>query len=123
VSKSRDVAGKGEGAELVTAELVADLRIRFAEAFSGERIVSALMRQLESEYGRGFAEKNLRRMMQFATVFPEEQIVVSLSRQLSWTHFLALIPLKAPLQREFYAEMRRIERWSTRTLQKREAYA
>ncbi len=32
----------------------------------GEQIVSTLSRQLVAEYGRGFAEKNLRRMVQFA---------------------------------------------------------
>jgi predicted nuclease of restriction endonuclease-like (RecB) superfamily len=37
-------------------------------------------------------------------------------RQLSWTHFTLLIPLKQPLQREFYTEMCRIEKWSVRTL-------
>ncbi|MCP4660079.1 MAG: DUF1016 domain-containing protein [bacterium] len=34
-------------------------------------------------------------MIQFAEVYPDEQIVVSLIRQLSWTHFRALIPLSA----------------------------
>lgn len=82
----------------------------------GEEIVATLSRQLSAEYGNGFAEKNLRRMIQFAEVFPGEQIVVTLSRQLSWSHFLALIPLRKPLQREFYAEMCRVERWSVRTL-------
>ena len=82
----------------------------------GKQIVATLTQQLTEEYGTGFSEKNLRRMMQFADVFPDEQIVVSLVRQLSWTHFLALIPLKDPLQRDFYAEMCRIERWSVRTL-------
>ncbi len=85
----------------------------------GNQIVSALGRQLEAEFGRGFAEKNLRRMVQFAEVFPDREIVVSLIRQLTWTHFIALIPLKDPLQREFYAEMCRIERWSVRTLRSR----
>ena len=37
-------------------------------------------------------------------------------RQLSWTHFTLLIPLKNPLQRAFYAEMCRIEKWSVKTL-------
>jgi DNA-binding SARP family transcriptional activator len=45
-------------------------------------------------YGNNYEEKNLRRMMQFAQVFDDESIVVSLIRQLSWTHFIALIPLK-----------------------------
>ncbi len=85
----------------------------------GEQIVSALGTQLRSEFGRGFAEKNLRRMLQFAEVFPDRKIVVSLIRQLSWTHFLRLIPIDDPLKRDFYAEMCRIENWSTRTLEKK----
>ena len=84
-------------------------------AYGGE-IVVTLSRQLESEYGRGFAEKNLRRMVQFAQVFPDEQIVVTLMRHLSWSHFVALIPLKDRLQRDFYAEMCRVQRWSVRQL-------
>src|SRR5882757_8395325 len=48
-----------------------------------------------------------------------EQIVVTLSRQLSWSHFSALLPLSQPFQREFYAEMCRIEGWSVRTLRER----
>src|ERR1041384_8279544 len=71
----------------------------------GKKIIANVSKQLASDYGNGFNEKNLRRMMQFAEVFPDEQIVVSLIRQLSWTHFIALIPLKDPLQRDFYAEM------------------
>ena len=50
-----------------------------------------------------------------------EQIVVSLIRELSWSHFLALLPLKEPLQREFYAEMCRSQRWSVRTLRSKVA--
>ena len=82
----------------------------------GEEIVVTLSRQLSIDHGTSFDEKNLRRMIQFAEVFPDEQIVVSLLRELSWSHFLSLLPLKAPLQREFYAEMCRAERWSVRTL-------
>ena len=93
--------------------------LRGARAEYGAEIVSALARRLTTEYGRGFEEKNLRRMIQFAEVFPDERIVVSLIRQLSWTHIIALIPLKQPLQREFYAEMCRVERWSVRTLRQK----
>jgi predicted nuclease of restriction endonuclease-like (RecB) superfamily len=85
----------------------------------GAEIVRALSTKLEAEFGRGLGEKNLRRMVQFAEVFPDREIVVSLIRQLTWTHFIALIPLKDPLQREFYAEMCRIEHWSVRTLRSR----
>ena len=61
----------------------------------------------------------LRRMVQFAAAYPDERIVVSLIRQLSWTHFIALIPLKDPLQRDYYAQMASAERWSVRTLRER----
>jgi predicted nuclease of restriction endonuclease-like (RecB) superfamily len=85
----------------------------------GAEIVLALSAHLELEFGRGFGEKNLRRMVQLAEVFPDREIVVSLIRQLTWTHFIALLPLKDPLQRSFYAEMCRIERWSVRALRSR----
>ena len=85
----------------------------------GQQIVATLARQLTEEFGRGYSEKQLRRMMQFAEVFPDAQIVASLMRQLSWTHFTQLIPVKDPLQREFYAQMCRIERWSVRELASR----
>jgi len=48
----------------------------------GEQIVSALSAQLEREFGRGFGEKNLRRMIQFAEAYPNRETVVSLLRQL-----------------------------------------
>ncbi len=82
----------------------------------GQKIVVTVSRQLSMDYGNGFAEKSLRRMIQFSEVFSDEQIVVSLIRQLSWTHFIALIALKDPIKRDFYAEMCRVERWSVRTL-------
>jgi predicted nuclease of restriction endonuclease-like (RecB) superfamily len=85
----------------------------------GGHIVSALGRQLEMEFGRGFSEKSLRHMIRFAETFPDFQIVSALLRQLSWTHFVSLIYLEDPLKREFYAEMCRIEHWSTRTLEKK----
>ncbi len=82
----------------------------------GKQIVYALSTQLEQEFGRGFGVKNLRRMVQFAGVFPDRKIVVSLLRQLGWTHFLRIIPIEDPLKRDFYAEMCRMENWNTRTL-------
>lgn len=85
----------------------------------GKQIVATLWRQLEAEYGASFSEKNLRRMMQFAHSFPDEKIVVSLIRQLSWTHILAIIPIEDPKKREFYIEICKLEKWSVRTLRER----
>ncbi|HEX4947704.1 MAG TPA: PDDEXK nuclease domain-containing protein [Blastocatellia bacterium] len=82
----------------------------------GEQIVSTLSRQLTNEYGEGFSNKNLFRMIRFAEYFPAEQIVSTLSAQLSWSHFIEILPVKEDLARQFYAEMCRLERWSVRTL-------
>lgn len=87
----------------------------------GEQIVATLSRQLVRDYGSGFDEKNLHRMMQFAERFPVEEIVVTLSRQLTWSHFVVLLPMKEELRRQFYAELCRLERWSVRTLRSKVA--
>jgi predicted nuclease of restriction endonuclease-like (RecB) superfamily len=93
--------------------------LRDGRAEYGEQIVSTLSAQLVPVYGKGFGIKSLHRMVQFADAFPDENIVATLSRQLSWSHFREILPLKQPLEREFYAEMCRIERWSVRTLRER----
>lgn len=85
----------------------------------GERIVSTLSTQLVTEYGQAFGTRSLRRMVQFAEAFPDEAVVATLSQQLSWSHFVEILPLKAALEREYYAELCRVERWSVRTLRER----
>jgi len=85
----------------------------------GKEVVSKLCNDLSNEYGNAFAEKNVRRMMQFFNAFPEEKIVVSLIRQLSWTHILAVIPIEDTLKREFYIEMCSLEKWSVRVFRER----
>lgn len=85
----------------------------------GKQIVATLWRQLAPEYGAAFSEKNLRRMMQFASVFPESSTVELLIRQLSWSHIKILIPIGDPLKRQFYIELCKIEKWSVRTFRDR----
>lgn len=85
----------------------------------GKEIVATLSQELTDEFGRGFERSALARMVKFAELFPDVSIVATLSRQLGWSHFKEIIPLKDDLQREFYAEMCRLERWSVRTLRER----
>ncbi|MFH0785904.1 MAG: DUF1016 N-terminal domain-containing protein [Pseudomonadota bacterium] len=63
----------------------------------GAEILPTLSAKLAREYGSNFSEKNLRHMMRFAEMFQDEQIVSTLWRQLSWSHFLSFIPLKKHL--------------------------
>lgn len=85
----------------------------------GKQILVTVSRELTAEYGRGFSYAEIARMIQFAQAYPEEAIVVTLSQQLSWSHFHALLPIKDQLARDFYAEMCRIERWDVRTLRQK----
>ncbi len=70
----------------------------------GKQIVSTLSTQLKVKYGRSFELRNLRRMMQFADEFPDAEIVSTLSTQLSWSHFIELLPLKTSEARLYYAK-------------------
>ncbi|MET3537484.1 PDDEXK nuclease domain-containing protein [Chryseobacterium limigenitum] len=85
----------------------------------GKEVISQISHQLTFEFGSSFSEKNIRKMMQFASVFGNFEIVASAMRQLSWTHFLLLIPISEDTKRDFYIEVCKIENWSVRTLREK----
>lgn len=100
--------------ERINREVLGNQRAEY-----GKQIVASVARQLQEDFGtKGFDEKNIHRMMQFAQLFPKEQIVASLMRQLSWTHILQVLSIKDDLQREFYLTLAASERWSVRQLRK-----
>lgn len=83
----------------------------------GKQIIANLSRQLTAQYGGSqFSLRNLRRMMQFASSFPNLQIVTPVVSQLSWSHFLQVIPIEDELARNFYLTMAADQHWSKRTL-------
>lgn len=124
IERARDDVARSVNSTLVLLYWNVGHRIRQdvlkgKRATYGEEIVSALSAQLTAEFGRGWSRRSLFRMIRFADVFPDPEIVSALRTQLGWTHFRQLIALDDPLKRDFYAEMCRIERWSTRTLEKK----
>lgn len=82
----------------------------------GKQIIANISIQLEANYGRNFTEKNIRRMIQFTEEFPDFEIVVPLARQLSWSHFLVLIPIKSEEAKYFYAQKAAEGQWGKRNL-------
>ncbi len=84
----------------------------------GKQIVWTLSTQLEIRFGTNFNEKNVRRMLQFAEQFSDLSIVVTLSRQLSWSHFLVLIPLKRIDEKLYYAQATVSQSLGVRALRK-----
>ncbi|HEY9262700.1 PDDEXK nuclease domain-containing protein [Chitinophaga sp.] len=79
--------------------------LRNKRAEYAKQIVSTLSTQLKSQYGRNFEIRNLRRMMQFAEQFTELETILPLSKQLSWSHFVELLPLKNQDAKLFYAQV------------------
>ena len=83
-----------------------------------KQVVKLVAQQLTQEYGKGFNEKSLRRMMQFYQAYPEHEIVATLSRQLNWSHlveldrtdihvgeYLTALPSKEQLQNKLHQVM------------------
>ncbi len=124
ILSARQTVARGVNAALVLLYWKVGQRIRTdilreKRAEYGEDILPTLSAKLVPEFGQGFSPRNLARMISMAEAFPDEQIVATLSQQLGWSHFVELLPLKKPLQLDFYAEMCRIERWSVRMLRQK----
>ncbi|MGL5055660.1 MAG: PDDEXK nuclease domain-containing protein [Fusobacteriaceae bacterium] len=84
-----------------------------------EMTVGKLSEKLTIQYGRGFSRSNLLRMAQFVKKFENYEFVVTLSRQLSWSHFIELIKICDETKRDFYVTMCINEKWSVRVFKER----
>lgn len=98
---------------LINDEILYNTRAEY-----GEQILLDLAQELMLLYGNGFDRPNLSRMVKFSKLYPQE-ICVTLSQQLSWSHIIRLIAIEDELKRDFYAEMCRLERWSVRVLRQK----
>jgi hypothetical protein len=85
----------------------------------GKQVVAELTLQLTAEFGKGWGERQLRYCVRVADVFPDAEILHTLRPELSWSHLRLLIQIDAPLRRDFYIAICRVERWSVRQLQER----
>jgi len=87
----------------------------------GKGIVNELAVWLNSKDPeiKGFSASNLWRMKQFYEVFSAEQKLATLSRVLSWSHYLAILgQCKTDEERIFYSLLCRQEKWPVRELRK-----
>lgn len=84
-----------------------------------EMTVGKLSEKLTLQYGKGFSRSNLLRMVQFIKKFKNYDFVVTLSRQLSWSHFIELVKICDETKRDFYITMCINEKWSVRVFKER----
>jgi predicted nuclease of restriction endonuclease-like (RecB) superfamily len=124
IEEAREAAARSVNSALVLLYWGIGTRIRTEvlkerRAEYGKQILGTLSQELSEHYGKGYTYDNLTRMVKLAEVFPEREILSTLSKELGWSHFVELLPLTEPLKRDFYAEMCRVERWSVRTLREK----
>ena len=93
--------------------------LKYKKAEYGESIIKKLSIRLIDKYGKGYSMQNLFRMLKFYEYFPDFNIFSTLSRKLSWSHFVELLQIENKLKREFYCTMCINENWSVRTLRER----
>jgi predicted nuclease of restriction endonuclease-like (RecB) superfamily len=98
----------------IQSEILNDQRAEY-----GRQVILCLSAQLTQTYGKGWGEKHLRHCLRLAETFPDNQIVYTVCRQLSWSHLRLLIYMDDALKREFYIEIAKLEHWSVRQLQDR----
>ena len=124
IDSTRQRVARTVNAELVLMYWKMGARIRQdilgqERAADGEQIVSTLSRQLSASHGSGFSRPNLFHMIRFVEAWPDEPKAAELAQHMGWSHFKEILYLDDPIQRSFYAEMCRVERWSVRTLRER----
>ena len=78
-------------------------------------LIKELSKQLTSEFGKGFEERNLRNMRAFYQTYGEWNAVRS---ELSWTHYRILLRVENPAARTWYMHECIEQDWSTRALER-----
>jgi predicted nuclease of restriction endonuclease-like (RecB) superfamily len=92
--------------------------LKYKRGEYGEQIIIEISKILMHKYGAGYSRPNLFRMVKFAKLFNKEEIVSTVSRQLSWSHLIIICSIEEEIKRKFYTEMCKVQKWSVRDLQK-----
>lgn len=81
----------------------------------GKAPFKKLSKDLSALYGRGFSKSNLVYMRLLYIKYP---IGVTLSHQLSWSHYYELLKVEDDVARQFYEKQAIIEDWTIRELRR-----
>ena len=68
-----------------------------ARAEYGKSLIENLSKTLTEEFGRGFSYANLWNFRQFYMTYPNEEILYTLCRELSWSHLRLIMRVKNPI--------------------------
>ena len=100
-----------------------------ARASYGKQVLKKLSIRLNEHFGKGYSVDNLENMRQFFLTFSKSETVSRISSAeisetvsrkfvLSWSHYLILMRVENPLERNFYENEAFNSQWSVRELQR-----
>ena len=81
----------------------------------GDKLIAELSKQMTLDFGKGFDERNLRKIRQFYLAFP---IWDSVRPELTWTHYRTLMRVEEKHIRNFYMDEAIKGNWSVRQLER-----
>ena len=94
-------------------KVIVEDELHWKRAEYGKNILKNISKRLTKEFGKGFDERELRKMCQFYKCF---EIRDSLRPELSWTHYRRLISIENQEARIWYMNEAANSVWSTRQL-------
>jgi len=95
-----------------------------ARAEYGKALIQNLSADLGLRHGKGFSRSNLLYMRLLYQCYPGcAPISEKASHQLSWSHYVELLKIEDPLERGFYEQQARAERWSVPELKRQKSAA
>ena len=84
----------------------------------GKRLIEDLSTALTADFGRGFSYANLYNCRQFYLKFPEQEILSTLCRELSWSHLRLIMRVDSPQAIKYYCQEAREQNWTVRQLER-----
>ena len=84
----------------------------------GTRLMEVLPIALTADFGKGFSYANLYNFRQFYRLFPDQQMLYTLCRELSWSHLRLIIRADSQKAIEYYCKEAREQNWTVRQLER-----
>lgn len=124
LEQARSKARSAVNAAMVEAYWQIGQRIVEEEQFGrhkaqyGKRLIEDLSAALMADFGKGFSYANLYNCRQFYLTFPDQEILYTLCRELSWSHLRLIMRVDSPQAIEYYCRETREQNWTVRQLER-----
>lgn len=119
-SKARSAvnAAMVEAYWLIGRRIVEEEQLGQHKAQYGKRLIEDLSAALMADFGKGFSYANLYNCRQFYLTFPDQEILYTLCRELSWSHLRLIMRVDSPKAIDYYCRETREQNWTVRQLER-----